>query len=112
MKTPEEIAGDVVWKYSEICGDLENDIAQAIKAERDRAQGLVEDVIKAERKQCELEKQFLVQAMEREAKGLVEALDLISKNNTEDCDIYTMGCDCDEVAIKALAAYRGEEVEE
>jgi hypothetical protein len=30
-------------------------------------------------------------------------LELISKNKTEDCDIYTMGCDCDEEAIKALA---------
>lgn len=45
---------------------------------------------------------------ERErAKVLVDALELISKNKTEDCDIYTMGCDCDEEAIKALATYRG-----
>lgn len=31
-----------------------------------------------------------------------KALELISLNKTEDCDIYTLGCDCDEEAIEAL----------
>lgn len=34
-------------------------------------------------------------------------LKLISKNKTEDCDIYTLGCDCDEEAIKALKKGEG-----
>ena len=39
----------------------------------------------------------------------VEALELISKNKTDDCNIYTMGCDCDEEAIKALTKLKGGE---
>ncbi|MCB0420658.1 MAG: hypothetical protein KDD61_06665 [Bdellovibrionales bacterium] len=29
-------------------------------------------------------------------------LELISKNKTDDCEIYTMGCDCDEECLRAI----------
>ena len=42
---------------------------------------------------------------------LAEALKEIAKNNTDERSIYTMGCDCDQVAREALAkweAFNGE----
>ena len=47
-------------------------------------------------------------AEKRRAEGLAKALELLVLNKTEDCNVYTMGCDCDDVAKEALAAYRGE----
>ena len=38
---------------------------------------------------------------------LAAALSKISKNKTDDCEIYTMGCDCDEVAREALKQWSG-----
>lgn len=37
-----------------------------------------------------------------EINRLRAALESIAKNDTEDCEIYTLGCDCHEVAQKAL----------
>lgn len=36
-----------------------------------------------------------------------EALEKISKNKTDDCEIYTMGCDCDDEAKNALTKLGG-----
>lgn len=36
----------------------------------------------------------------------VGALEKISKNKTDDCVMYTMGCDCDEETIQALKEIR------
>jgi len=32
----------------------------------------------------------------------IAALKMISNNKSDDCEIYTLGCDCDEVSITAL----------
>jgi hypothetical protein len=43
----------------------------------------------------------------KEIARLRSALEKIGRNRTEDCEIYTMGCDCHEVA---LAAVKGETI--
>jgi len=63
---------------------------------------LFEDSIKMIEKSAYDAKRAEVEKLKADLAVEVEALAIISKNKTDDCEIYTLGCDCDEEAIKAL----------